>query len=152
KDTTKRLQHTKYVTKVESPLKKGNEGQFAKDGRSALITFQIPGDDDQTKNRVDASEATIQAAQSAHPDLRIEQFGDASADKALTASLDKDFKRAETLSLPITLLILIVAFGALVAAGVPLILGLTAVLATLGLVGPISQIFPMDESISSVIL
>jgi uncharacterized membrane protein YdfJ with MMPL/SSD domain len=152
KDTTKRLERTKYVTKVESPLKQGNEGQFSKDGRSALITFQIPGDDEQTKNRVDASEAAIQAAQKAHPDLRIEQFGDASADKALSASLDNDFKRAETLSLPITLLILIVAFGALVAAGVPLILGLTAVLATLGLVGPISQIFPMDESISSVIL
>ena len=152
KDTTKRLQDTKYVTKVESPLEKGNEAQFSKDGRSALITFSIPGDSDLTKNRVDTSEATVAAAQKAHPGLRIEQFGDASADKALSASLDNDFKRAETLSLPITLIILIVAFGALIAAGVPLILGLTAVLATLGLVGPISQIFPMDESISSVIL
>jgi uncharacterized membrane protein YdfJ with MMPL/SSD domain len=152
KDTTKRLEHTRYVTKVESPLAKGNEGQFSKDGRSALITFTIPGDDDLAEDRVDTSEATIKGAQQAHPDLRIEQFGDASAGKALSASLDNDFKRAETLSLPITLIILIVAFGALVAAGVPLILGLTAVLATLGLVGPISQIFPMDESISSVIL
>jgi uncharacterized membrane protein YdfJ with MMPL/SSD domain len=152
KDTTKRLEHTKYVTKVESPLAKGNDGQFSKDGRSALITFSIPGDDDIAEDRVDTSEATVAAAQKAHPDLRIEQFGDASAGKALSASLDNDFKRAETLSLPITLIILIVAFGALVAAGVPLILGLTAVLATLGLVGPISQIFPMDESISSVIL
>ena len=35
-----------------------------------------------------------------HPDLRIEQFGDASADKALGASLDDDFKRAEFLSPP----------------------------------------------------
>jgi uncharacterized membrane protein YdfJ with MMPL/SSD domain len=152
KDTTKRLQATKYVTNVESPLTKGNEGQISKDGRSALITFSIPGDGDVTEDRVDTSEATVAAAQKAHPDLRIEQFGDASADKALSASLDNDFKRAETLSLPITLIILIVAFGALVAAGVPLILGLTAVMATLGLVGPISQIFPMDESISSVIL
>ena len=152
KDTTKRLQATKYVTNVESPLTKGNEGQISKDGRSALITFSIPGDGDITKDRVDTSEATVAAAQKAHPDLRIEQFGDASADKALSAWLDNDFKRAETLSLPITLIILIVAFGSLVAAGVPLILGLTAVVATLGLVGPISQIFPMDESISSVIL
>ena len=152
KDTTKRLQATKYVTNVESPLTRGNEGQISKDGRSALITFSIPGDGDITKDRVDTSEATVAAAQKAHPDLRIEQFGDASADKALSASLDNDFKRAETLSLPITLIILIVAFGSLVAAGVPLILGLTAVVATLGLVGPISQIFPMDESISSVIL
>jgi RND superfamily putative drug exporter len=152
KDVTQRLERTKYVTKIESPLAKGNEGEFSKDGRSALVSFSIPGDTDVAQKRVDTSEATINAAQAAHPDLRIEQFGDASAGKALDKALSKDFQRAETLSLPITLLILIVAFGALVAAGVPLILGLTAVMATLGLVGPISQIFPMDSSISSVIL
>ena len=67
--------------------------------------------------------------------------------------LDEDFQRAETLSLPITLLILVVAFGALVAAGVPLLLGLTAVMATLGLLGPVSQLFPVDDrSVSSVVL
>jgi uncharacterized membrane protein YdfJ with MMPL/SSD domain len=152
KDVTMRLERTEHVTKVESPLAKGNEGQLSKDGRSALVTFTIPGDSDLAQQRVDATEATVAAAQKAHPDLRIEQFGDASAGKALDAALDDDFQRAETLSLPITLLILIVAFGALVAAGVPLILGISAVVATLGLIGPISQIFPVDGSLSSVVL
>ena len=92
------------------------------------------------------------AAQKAHPELRIEQFGDASAAKALNASFEKDFQRAETLSLPITLLILVVAFGALIAAGVPLLLGLTAVMGTLGLLAPISQIVPMADAASSVVL
>jgi uncharacterized membrane protein YdfJ with MMPL/SSD domain len=151
-DVTARLRHTKYVTKVKSPLAKGNEDQFSKDGRSALVTFEIPGDDDAAQKRVDASEATVEAAQRAHSSLRIEQFGDASAGKALDKAFSKDFQRAETLSLPITLLILVVAFGALVAAGVPLILGLTAVVGTLGLIGPVSQIFPMDQSINSVVL
>ncbi len=50
------------------------------------------------------------------------------------------------------LIILIVAFGALVAAGVPLLLAITAVIGTLGLVGPISQIVPMESSANSVIL
>ena len=100
------------------------------------------------QGRLHRSNATA-AAQRQHPDLRIEQFGDASADKALGASLDDDFKRAEFLSLPITLIILIVAFGALVAAGVPLLLAITAVVGTLGLVGPISQIIPMEESANS---
>src|SRR5829696_4519492 len=59
---------------------------------------------------------------------------------------------AETLSLPITLVILVLAFGALVAAGLPLLLGLSAVAITLGVLAPISQAFPVDESISSVIL
>ena len=54
--------------------------------------------------------------------------------------------------MPITLLILVLAFGALVAAGVPLLLAITGVAATLGLVGPISHIAPVDQTISNVIL
>src|SRR3954453_7368731 len=145
------LKSAKDVIDVQSPLSKGNQGQVSKDGRSALVTFAVRGDEDLDTRVVPSLNATA-AAQRAHPDLRIEQFGDASADKALGASLDDDFKRAEFLSLPITMIILIVAFGALVAAGVPLLLALTAVIGTLGLVGPISQIVPMEDSANSVIL
>lgn len=151
-DVIARIEQTPNTEEVLSPYGKGNEGQISKDGTAALVTFSIKGDSDQTDTRVDSTLAATKAAQDAHPDLRIEQFGDASADKALSASLDDDFKRAEFLSLPITLVILIVAFGALVAAGVPLLLGITAVIGTLGLVAPISQIVPMEESASSVIL
>jgi uncharacterized membrane protein YdfJ with MMPL/SSD domain len=152
KDTVDRLAATKHVEKVESPLAKGNEGQLSEDGKSALVTFEIPGDDDQTEARVDAALAATAAAQKANPEVFVGQFGDASADKAIGQAFEDDFKKAEVLSLPITLLILIVAFGALVAAGVPLLLGLTAVMATIGVLAPISQLFPMDESVSSVVL
>jgi uncharacterized membrane protein YdfJ with MMPL/SSD domain len=150
-DVVAKLKETRDVTEVASPFAQGNEGQISKDGRSALVTFSIPGDE-QLDEKVVPSLSSTAAVQRAHPDLRIEQFGDASADKALGASLDDDFKRAEFLSLPITMIILIVAFGALVAAGVPLLLAITAVVGTLGLVGPISQIIPMEESANSVIL
>jgi uncharacterized membrane protein YdfJ with MMPL/SSD domain len=151
-DLTQKLKATSHVTEVQSPLSAGNEGQISKDGRSAFVSFKIPGDADQAADRVDATLAATAAAQHAHPDLRIEQFGGASADKALSKSFEDDFQRAETLSLPITLLILLVAFGALVAAGLPLLLAMTAVAGTLGLLGPISQAMPVDESISSVVL
>ena len=151
-DTAARLAAAKDVRDVESPFAKGNEGQISEDGRSALVNFKVSGDLEQSEERVDASLAATAAAQKAHPELRIEQFGDASAAKALNASFEKDFQRAETLSLPITLLILIVAFGALLAAGVPLLLGLTAVMGTLGLLAPISQIVPMADAASSVVL
>jgi uncharacterized membrane protein YdfJ with MMPL/SSD domain len=152
KDVVARLQRTDHVTKVESPLAAGNAGQLSKDGRSALVTFELKGDDDQATDRVDATLAATAAAQKAHPQVRVEQFGDASSEKALSKSFEDDFQRAETTSLPITFIILIVAFGALMAAGVPLLLGITAVVATLGLIGPISQLVPVDDSISSVIL
>jgi uncharacterized membrane protein YdfJ with MMPL/SSD domain len=152
RDVVGRLHDTAHVTKIESPLAKGNQGQISEDGRSALVTFEIAGDDDAVSDRVDATLAATAAAQKAHPELRVEQFGDASADKALSESFDKDFQRAETSSLPITFIILIVAFGALLAAGVPLLLGITAVLATLGLIAPISQIVPVDDAVASVVL
>ena len=152
KDTVSRLETTKGVDKVKSPLAKGNEGQLSKDGKSALVTFEIPGDDDVTKDRVDSTLAATAAAQKANPQVFVGQFGDASADKAISKAFSDDFKKAEFLSLPITLLILVAAFGSLVAAGVPLLLGLTAVMATIGLLAPISQLYPMDESVNSVVL
>jgi uncharacterized membrane protein YdfJ with MMPL/SSD domain len=151
-DTVARLEGVKGVDKVESPFAKGNDGQLSKDGRSALVTFEIPGDDDAAEERVDSTLAATAAAQQANPQVFVGQFGDASADKAISQAFEEDFQKAEVLSLPITLLILIVAFGALVAAGVPLLLGVTAVAATIGLLAPISQLFPMDESVSSVVL
>ncbi len=152
RDVESGLAAVPHVAELESPLEAGNADQISADGSAALVTFELRGDDDQTVERVDAAEAAVAAAQKSHPDLRIEEFGDASLEKAASASLDEDFQRAEFLSLPLTLLILVVAFGALVAAGVPLLLGLTAVMATLGLLGPVSQLFPVDEMISSVIL
>ena len=124
----------------------------SKDGRSALLSFEIAGDDEQAGDRVDATLAATAAVQRAHPQLRVEQIGSASAEKAFGKAMEDDFKRAETLSLPLTLLILLLAFGALVAAGLPLLLGMTAVGATLGLLGPISQLTPVADQISSVIL
>jgi RND superfamily putative drug exporter len=55
-------------------------------------------------------------------------------------------------SLPITLLILVLVFGALVAASVPLLLGITSVVAALGAEGLVSQITPVSSSTASVIL
>ena len=49
-------------------------------------------------------------------------------------------------------MILLIVFGSLMAAGVPLLLALSAVLATLGLVNIPSQLFPIDEGASEVIL
>src|SRR4051794_20419431 len=151
-DVVTQLKAAPHTSDVKSPYAKGNRGQLAKDGQAALVTFSLRGDEDVAQDRVDATLKATAQAQTKHPELRVEQFGDASADKALGDSLDGDFRRAEFLSLPITLVILIVAFGALVAAGVPLLLAITAVIGTLGLVGPISQIVPMEDSANSVIL
>src|SRR4029077_1918208 len=64
----------------------------------------------------------------------------------------KDFQRAEISTVPLTILILIIAFGAAVAAGLPVLLAFSGVLATIGLAGLASHVFPMAGDAKSVIL
>ena len=140
------------VAEVKSPYAAGNETQISKDGRAVLVSFKVRGDADQTSKAIDPVVAAVDRVKAQNSGVYVGEFGGASADKALSKSFSDDFKKAEKLSLPITLLILVVAFGALVAAGIPLLLGLSAVMATLGLIALPSQIIPMDEMISSIIL
>lgn len=151
-DVETRLARTPHVRDVQGPYAPDNQGQLSPDGRSALVSFRLAGDLEQVGERVEAPLAAVAAAQRDHLDLRIAEFGDASVAKALSKVFEEDFKRAETLSLPITLLILVVAFGSLIAAGLPLVLALSAVAGTMGLVSLVSQALPVDESIASMIL
>ena len=149
-EVTAKLAALPSVTDLSSPSEGG--GQVSADGRAALVEFQIPGDGDQAEERVDASLAATAAVQAANPDLRVEQFGGASAGKALEEVFYEDLKKAETTSLPITLVILLFAFGALVAALVPLLVGFSSVLATVSLLALPSQLVPMDENVASVVV
>ena len=86
------------------------------------------------------------------PALDIEQLGDASANKAINEVIGEDLAKAGELSLPLTLIILTITFGTLVAAGVPLLIGITAVLAALGMVALPSEFLPVDANLPAVIL
>ena len=150
-DIQGRLGAVEEVKNVVGPY--GNVNAISPDGHSVLVDYEVPGDADETSDRIEAPVAAIDEAARAHPEFFIDAFGDASIEKEFEEEvLNKDFQKAEVTSLPVTLIILAIAFGTLVAAGLPLLLALTAVGATLGLIGPISQISPVSESINSVIL
>jgi RND superfamily putative drug exporter len=151
-DVQRRIAAAPYTKAFESPYGPGNAGQISATGHSALLRFEIAGDEDQAADRVGATLKATAAAHAANPGFTIEQVGDASISKQLNDSIGKDFNRAFVTSLPITLVILLIAFGALVAASVPIVLALTAVLATIGLVAVTSHFSPVDSSINEVIL
>jgi uncharacterized membrane protein YdfJ with MMPL/SSD domain len=144
-DVIHRLQHTGVARDVRP-------GAISPDRHSALVAFDLPGDEMKTHMSVAGPLAAVTAAARAHPKLVIAEAGDASTARGIEQSFADDLHKAESTSMPITLLILVLAFGALVAAGVPLLLAVTGVAATLGLVGPISHIAPVDQTISNVIL
>jgi uncharacterized membrane protein YdfJ with MMPL/SSD domain len=150
KDVTGRLDGMRHVENLQSPL--DGDTPVSEDGHAALVQFDIAGDATEAKDRVDPILAEVAAAQKAHPDYAIEQFGSASANKAVNETIGDDLKSAGMLSIPVTLIILVVTFGTLVAASVPLLIGLTSVLAALGLVAFPSRILPVDDNLPAVIL
>src|SRR4051795_4630991 len=126
-DVTGRLSKVPYVENVKSPLT--GASAVSADGHAALVDFEIAGDSTDAADRVDATLAAVAAAQAGHPTLDIRQLGDARANKAINEVIGEDLAKAGELSLPVTLIILTITFGTLVAAGLPLLIGITAVLA-----------------------
>jgi RND superfamily putative drug exporter len=137
---------------VRSPLDPGNRGQISADGRAALVTFEIRGDKNDAVDKIDPVLAAVADAQRSHPDFVIGQFGDASAERAVETAYGDDLAKAGELSLPITLAILVITFGALVAAGIPLLLALTAVFATFGLIALPSHLVPVAFEAPAMVL
>jgi len=115
--------------------------------RSAVVAAQPTSD-----SVVQAMRTAVAAVAHAHPTVTIEETGDVSADKARSRTVDRDLHRAELLAIPVTLLVLVFAFGSLMAALVPVLLALSAVVAGLGLLGPLSQLFPVEDSAKTVVL
>src|SRR5205085_11203198 len=99
-DVVRRISATGDATHVRSPLAQGNSGQISDNGRSALVTFEVKGTAGDAQyehvDKVDPLLAATAAAGRAHPSLRIEQFGDASVQKAVQKSVSADLKKATT--------------------------------------------------------
>ena len=150
-DVVSRFQGFRNVSDVQSPFQPDNNNLISPDKHTALVDLEIAGDPDTATDRIAPVLAEVKAAQAAHSDFVIESFG-VSADKQVDEAFVSDLEKAGLLSIPLTLIILIVAFGALVAAGIPLLLALTAVLATMGLLSIPSQLMPLDENISAIVL
>jgi len=151
-DVIQRIEATGVVNSIRSPLDPAGAPQVSADGRSALVLFAMNGDADTAYKRVAPVVDAVTSVQADHPNVRVEEFGSASAGKAVDDTVGEDFTKAEKLSIPITFGILLVAFGALVAALVPLGLAITAILGAGGLLAITSHLVHVDTSATSVML
>jgi uncharacterized membrane protein YdfJ with MMPL/SSD domain len=157
KDTVNRLDKIEGVGNIESPLdKQYRASTVSKDGRSVVVNFTLPGQADtpeemkKLESAADAPLAAVAQVQKAHPELLVEEFGDASSQNALGEKQRADEAKEMQLSTGGTLVLLLIAFGAAVAAGVPLLLGVSSFVATTGLLAPLSQIAPLHEAVARV--
>jgi len=121
-------------------------------GRQVLLQFAMKGDPDTADTRVQPVEDAVTGVQATHPDVKIEEVGQASIDKWFNDTIFRDFKQAEWTVIPLALGILLVVFGALLAAMLPVALALTAFLAANGILALVSHAVHVDSSASSVMM
>ncbi|MCM2391051.1 MMPL family transporter [Streptomyces albipurpureus] len=143
REVTAAIEGTGEVQRVEPPL-------ASQDGRQALIRFEVKGDSKTAGDRVQPVLDAVAEVDRTHQNIEVHQFGQASADKWLGDLLADDFKRAEFTAVPLALGILLVAFGAVVAALLPVGLALTACLAAFGLLSLASHQLHLFQTTYSV--
>jgi putative drug exporter of the RND superfamily len=122
------------------------------DHRSELISFTVPGNGSDEDSRFAPALRAVAAVQAAHPSLLVTEAGDASEDRVANQQIGHDFHQAELTSIPVTLVLLLLTFGALIAAGIPLLLAGTAVVTAISLLAVPGQWLPVGSSTSEVML
>ncbi|WP_300681293.1 MMPL family transporter [Nocardioides sp.] len=137
----RRAGHAAGVASIGDPV-------TSPDGTAVLVTVDLT---DGTED-VAAIQAATDAVQAAHPDLQVRQTGDVSVNDAVSEQVARDLSSAEGISLPITLILMLLAFGALIAAGIPVLVAATSVAATIGLMAPLSHLIHSEPTVSSMIV
>ncbi|HEY8524618.1 MAG TPA: MMPL family transporter [Acidimicrobiales bacterium] len=145
-ELVRELESEPHVATVLSYWTTGRaEGLRSTDGRSALVVVDLEGSDDEVEETV----ADIEDAYSgARGPLTVGVGGGEVIDLAIGEQLGEDLGRAESLAIPATLLLLIVVFGGVVAASLPLAVAVVSVTGTFLALFVIGQV--TDVSLYSI--
>ncbi len=116
---------------------------------NGAVLVQVTVRHDADADKLLAATASVQRS---YPELRVEEAGGLTMNKEVNDQVADDLGSAADLSLPVTLVILLIAFGAILAAGVPVLLAMSAVGAATGLSALVSHVIPSASTVSSMIL
>ena len=152
RDVIDAIKTSPSIENLRSPYGPGRAGQISADGHSAIVEWQMRGDSNLATKRIDPLTAATAAVAKAHPRFYVGEAGSISSGKALSKTMDRQLAQAGERSIPLTLAVLLLVFGAIVAAGLPLLLALSAVAGTMGLLALPSQLVPMDQAVKTVVL
>ncbi|OXM48271.1 MMPL domain-containing protein [Amycolatopsis thailandensis] len=140
------------VADVRSPLAPDGADRISADGVSGLVGFSIAGGDKDIRPNFETASAQVDGVAARHPSVRLGLSGDLSLSTVVDKGIREDVKRSELLSLPMTLVILLIVFGALVAASVPLLLAGTSVAATFGFLSVVDDLTPINGATTVITL
>ena len=124
---TDRLRARPEVLEVASYWSLGKVAPLRSDtGATALIVVRTSG----KEGGVEQAQAVADSVVGRHGPLTVHAAGQGPVFHAVSTTIQDDLAKAESIAIPLTILLLVVVFGGLVAAGLPLIVGVTAVFGT----------------------
>ncbi|MFI5570653.1 MMPL family transporter [Streptomyces sp. NPDC051740] len=135
RDVAARMAKLPEVASVADPVR-------SRDGDTVRVSVTLKGPELEGKKNVVPLLAETEKVAKAHPDLKIEETGSPAISKGVNDQRDEDLALSERISLPVTLITLLVVFGSAVMAGVPLLLALTSITAAMGLNMLASHLIP----------
>ena len=151
-DVAKTVGGFSEARKIDTPLEVGHADLISDDRRSAMVQYQPIGTYEEAALYIDKIEAAVNKTAAQHPGFEVNQLGSVTTTKATDAAFNNMLKTAGLVAIPLTLVILLLVFGSAIAALIPLLLAITAVVATTALIAIPSQFIPVDEQIAEVIL
>jgi uncharacterized membrane protein YdfJ with MMPL/SSD domain len=139
------------IKSLDSPYDRRHASLISDDRHSAMVQWEMRGDADVAQKNIDALSAATTSAGGRHPGFFVGHAG-VSSDKGLEKMFGDQLKLAGERSIPITIAVLLLVLGTLVAVGIPILLALSGVLGTIGLVAVTSHVVPADSNVNAVIL
>jgi RND superfamily putative drug exporter len=119
------------------------------DRHTALIPVSLSGGDEQLQREAGPLEKAAEALSTQQVSV---YFTGSSPLAAADASQEAaDLGRAESIGLPVAAIVLLIAFGSLIAAAIPLVLGVLAVLSAFGALGVVSLFTPLDAFVQTAV-
>jgi RND superfamily putative drug exporter len=122
-----------------------DEGLVSADHRKTIILAVLTGDPSESDAAVGPVLDAVKAA-NGRDGFQVLTVGGGSLNKEITAIFKNDLKRSEVLGFPAALVVLVIVFGALAAAGVPLVLSILTIFVAMGISGVASRLSQGDLS------
>ncbi|WP_405504512.1 MMPL family transporter [Streptomyces anulatus] len=134
-DVTERMRDLPEVESVAAPVR-------SRDGEVLLVSVVLNGPELKGKKNVVPLLEQMAAVGADHPDLVVEETGSPAISKGVNDQRDEDLALSERISLPVTVITLLIVFGSVIMAGVPLLLALSSIAAAIGLSMVASHVMP----------
>jgi RND superfamily putative drug exporter len=137
------------VASVATYYQTSDPTAVSKDKHSTLIPVVMAGKMDDALKNVDKLHETVVAAQG--QGFTVAQTGDASINEMFTKLAEKDLQRGEIFGIPAALIVLLIVFGAVLAAFMPLVMSIISIGLALALTALLGQVYPMNTFVLNIL-